>query len=131
MFPLKVLNRLRAANDVAAEVTSTLPGHKTWIVIRPQVDPKRAEWDKVRRRWLRVYVEEGILAGYKVNYVEVETKKIDTYFSDIDTDIEPAINERFYATSEEELMTLVSQWSSDLSTFSDPYSVGIHLPFDL
>ena len=131
MFPLKVLNSLRAANDVAAEVTPTLPGHKAWVLIRPQVDAKKAEWDKVRRQWLRVYVEEGILAGFKVNYVEIATKQIDSYFGGIDTDVEPTINERFYATSEEELATLVSRWSSDLSIFLDPYSVGIHLPFDL
>lgn len=132
MFPLKVLNKLNAGEDVAAEVTPTLPGHKAWILITPQVDPEKAEWDKVSLRWWRVYVEEGILAGYKVNYVEIEIKQIDSYFSDTeDNDIEPTINERFSVTSEEELAALVSRWASDLSIFLDPYSVGIHLPFDL
>ncbi len=132
MFPLKVLNRLNDGHDIAAELTPTLPNHKAWILIRPQVNPEKAEWDKVRRRWWRVYVEEGILAGYKVNYVEIEIKQIDSYFIETeDNDIEPTINERFSVASEEELADLVSQWTSDFSIFLDPYSMGIHLPFDL
>jgi len=131
MFPLKVLNRLRAANDVAAEVTPTLPNHKAWLLVRPQVDPQKAEWDKISRRWQSIYVDEDILAGFKVNYVEIETRQLDVFFSNIDIDIEPTINERFQVTSEEELAVLVSRWLTDLSGFRDPYDVNFRVTFAL
>jgi len=116
MFPLKVLNRLRLAEDVEAEVTPTLPNHKAWVVIRPQVDLEKAGWDKISLRWQRVYVDEDILMGFKVNHVEIETRQLEDYFSDrVDIDIEPTINERFYVTSEEELATLLSRWLNNLS----------------
>ena len=131
MFPMKVLNRLRDGQDIVAEVTPTLPNHRALVYVTPQVDPELATWDKVSHRWLRVYVEEGILTGYKVNYIEIETKQIDSYFDGYDTDIEPTTNERFYVTSEHELAVLVSQWANDLSIFRNPESVGIPLLFNL
>ena len=131
MFPLNVLNRLRAAGEVAAEVTPTLPNHKAWLLIRPQVDAEKAYWDRINRRWLRVYVDEDILAGFKVNHIEIEAEQLNAFFSDIDTDIEPSINERFYAASEEELVALASRWLSDFSSFQHPHNVDFRVTFAL
>ena len=129
MFPLKVLNCLRDGQDIVAEVAPALPNHRAYVYVTPQVDPELATWDKVNYRWLRVYVEEGILTGYKVNYLEIETKQIDSHFDGYDIDIEPITNERFYVTSEQELGVLVSQWANDLSIFRNAESAGIPLLF--
>ena len=131
MFSLKVLNRLRLAEDVSAEVTPKLLGHVARVLVRPQVDPELAEWDRVRQRWRRIYVEENILAGFKVNYVELETKQIEDFYHSFEADLEPTINERFYVTSEEELAKLVSRWVSDLSDFHLFSQKGFPVAFDL
>ena len=131
VFPLKVLNRLRLAGEVAAEVPPTLPNHRAWVLIRPQVDAAKAQWDKSSRRWLREYVDEHIVAGFKVNHVEIETKQLDVFFSNVEIDVEPTINERFYVASEEELVVLVSRWLSDLSGFQHPHNVDFRVPFAL
>ena len=132
MFSLKVLNKLSLAEDVEAEVMPTLPNHKAWVLIRPQVDPERVEWDKVSRRWLRIYVDEDILTGFKVNRIEIAVKQLEDYFSHrVDIDIQPTINERFYVTSEEELVALVSRWLSDFSVFQRHANVPLIMAFDL
>lgn len=131
MFPLKVLNRLRLAEDVSAEVTSKLPGHVARVLVRPQVDPELAEWDQARQRWRRIYVEENILAGFKVNYIELEAKQIENFYHSFAADLEPTINERFYVTSEEELANLVSRWVSNLFEFHLFSQMGFPLAFDL
>ena len=132
MFPLWVLNQLRAAKEMSAEVTPTLPKHTALVVVMPQVDPELAEWDRVSLRWQRIYVEENILAGFQVNHVEIETKQIEQFYDDsIDIDLKPTINERFYVTSEEELAQLVSRWVSDLSELRSYLPNKFPLAFDL
>ena len=132
MFPLWVLNQLRSAEEMSADVTPTLPEHVARVLIRPQVDPELAEWDKVSQRWRRIYVEENILAGFKVNHIELETEQIKLFYSDdIDIDLKPTINERFYVTSEEELAQLVSRWVEDLSELRSYLPNKFPLAFDL
>jgi len=130
VFPLKVLNRLRTTGEVAAETIPTLPNHRAWIFIRPQVDLKKAEWDKINRRWQRIYVDENILTGFKVNYIEIEAEQIGNH-SIFDTDIEPTINERFHVNTEHELVVLVSRWLSDFSGFHTPNNVDLSFCFEL
>ena len=116
---------------MSAEVTPTLPEHVARVLITPQVDPELAKWDKVSQRWRRVYVEENILAGFKVNYIELETKQIDNFYRSFEAELEPTINERFCVTSEEDLAGLVSRWVSDLSNFHQFSQKDFPLAFDL
>ena len=132
MFPLKILNQLRLAGTVTAEVMPTLPKHTALVVINPQVDPEIAEWDKVSLCWRRIYVEENILAGFQVNHIEIETEQIQQFYDDkLDIDLKPTINNRFYVTSEEELAQLVSRWVGDLSEFHSYLPSKYSLDFDL
>ena len=131
MFPLTVLNQLRLAEDVSAEVTPKQPGHIARVLVRPQVAPELAEWDQVRQRWRRIYVEENILAGFKVNYIELEAKQIENFYHSFEADLEPTINERFSVTSEDELASLVLRWTSDLSELRSYLPNQYPLDFDL
>ena len=109
-----------------------MPGHRALVLIRPQVDPELAEWDEVSRCWRRIYVEENILAGFKVNHIEIETEQIEQYYDDsMDIDLEPTINERFYVRSEDELANLVLRWLDDLSEFHSYLPNKYPLVFDL
>ena len=116
---------------MSAEVTPTLPEHAARVLIRPVVDPELAEWDKVTQCWRRVYIEENILAGFKVNYIEIETKQIDNFYQSFEAELEPTINECFCVTSEEELAGLVSRWVIKLSDFHYFSQEGFPLAFDL
>ena len=131
MFSLKVLNRLRLAGEVTAEVAPTLPKHTALVVIRPQVDPELVEWDEVSQTSRRVYVEENILAGFKVNHIEIETEQIDFWYSEARDSLEPTINERFFVASEDELASLVLRWTSDLSELRSCLPNQYSLDFDL
>ena len=131
MFPLWVLNRLRLAGEVTAEVASTLPKHTALVVIRPQVDPELVEWDEVSQTSRRVYVEENILAGFNVNHIEIGTEQIDLWYSEARDSLEPTINERFFVTSEDELASLVLRWTSDLSELCSYLPNKYPLDFDL
>jgi len=132
VFPQQILNRLRLAGDVTAEVASTLPECRALVLITPQVDPELAEWDQVSRCWRRIYVEENILAGFQVNHIEIETLQIEQYYDDsMDIDLEPTINERFYVRSEDELANLVLRWMADLSEFRSYLPNRYPLVFDL
>ncbi len=131
MFPLKILNQLRLAGEVTAEVTPALPEHTALVVIRPQVDPELVEWDEVSQTSRRVYVEENILAGFKVNHIEIETEKIDLWYSEAIDDLKPTINERFHVASEDELASLVLRWASDLSELRSYLPNKYPLDFDL
>lgn len=97
----------------------------------PQVDPELLVWDDAHQYQRRVYVEENILAGFKVNHIEIETEQIDLWYSEFIDSLKPTINERFFVASEDELANLVLRWVDDLSEFCSYLPNEYPLDFDL
>ena len=129
MIPLKILNRLRLGRAVAAEVNPTLPGHKAWILVWPQIDKEHGYFNKLSdygEPLIFSTSDQDPIVGFMIIFTQIEQEKLQRI---IENGWEMSYSaasgyEEDFAANEVELEAKLSNWLSDFSLLQHPQAVG-------
>ena len=129
MIPLKTLNRLRLGREVAAEVTPTLPAHKAWVLVWPQVDAEHGYFNKLSDYGEALMFgtsDQNPIKGFVIIFIQIEQARLQEF---IDNQWEMSYStasayEEDFATDEAGLEAKLSKWLSDFFLLQHPQAVG-------
>ena len=126
-LPLKILNRLRLGQDVAAEVTPTISHHLAWVYIYPLIDYTKARIIDQPGHERRIMSADGSnpIEGFLIRYIEVEERIVADFHQGrlYDPD-RPTIDQRIVVTDEAELVTVLGKWIHNFLSLHIPEDVG-------
>lgn len=125
MLPLKILNRLLLGREVAAEIKATLPEHRAWVLIWPQIDTEHGYFNKLNDYGEPIaFSNDGqpALKGFAIIYVEIEQQMLEEALSNAsEIPYSAATLERSdFARDETELEAKLSEHLTDLSCLQLP-----------
>lgn len=128
VIPLKVLNRLRAGKEVAAQVAATRPQYKAWVCVKPMLDPNKVILVHYGGGLSKAKSVDGSTDwAYLVRHIEMHEQYMEyLYESEAYLDDSITSDHYYFARSEDELPIILSKWLSDFATLREPLIV--HCP---